>query len=120
MPDRHTVLDWDTNPHTPRLYFKPSPPLSAPLPSVTFFPFLKSFRENRHEGHAYGKRTYCLPPDHGALYVWFEKERSTKLISSVESRRSFNAIALCKLREHSYLTSLGRNLSVAALCTSGR
>ena len=28
--DRQTVLDWDTNPHTPRLYFKPAPPLRLP------------------------------------------------------------------------------------------
>ena len=23
-------FDWDTNPHTPRLYFKPAPPLHLP------------------------------------------------------------------------------------------
>ena len=28
--DRQTVLDWDTNPHPPRLYFKPAPPLRLP------------------------------------------------------------------------------------------
>ena len=28
--DRQTVLDWDTNPHTPRLYLKPAPPLRLP------------------------------------------------------------------------------------------
>ena len=28
--DRQTVLIWDTNPHTPRLYFKPAPPLHLP------------------------------------------------------------------------------------------
>ena len=28
--DRQTVLIWDTNPHTPRLYFKPAPPLRLP------------------------------------------------------------------------------------------
>ena len=27
---RQTVLIWDTNPHTPRLYFKPAPPLHLP------------------------------------------------------------------------------------------
>ena len=30
MTDRQTVLIWDTNPHTPRLYFKPAPPLHLP------------------------------------------------------------------------------------------
>ena len=29
--DRQTVLDWDANPHTPRLYFKPAPPLHHAL-----------------------------------------------------------------------------------------
>ena len=28
--DRQTVLIWDTNPHTPRLYFKSAPPLHLP------------------------------------------------------------------------------------------
>ena len=30
LSDRQTVLIWDTNPHTPRLYFKPAPPLRHP------------------------------------------------------------------------------------------
>ena len=31
LPDRQTdSFNWDTNPHTPRLYFKPAPPLHLP------------------------------------------------------------------------------------------
>ena len=101
-------FNWDTNPHTPRLYFKPAPPLVC-VSHVTrgaalFLPLARTPYQHLflHERkHSVSERAICLPRSRAAMPVL--------LCISIVVPHSWRAAVIpcpARLRAHRCLSSL--------------
>ena len=117
--DRQTVLVWDTNPHTPRLYFKPAPPLRPHATGTYRDNISSSWMWKGTTPHPLGpsRRLKLKYPKDAALYLAF-CEKCFSITSVSHGCQYSPPPFVCKLPGYLIFTTFAFRHS-AETCTTG-